>query len=186
MVEQLRGELARVGSHLHAYAGDRERLTQELKAAERRAAEAGSTERARGEELSLMRDLSLAFHQEIARGQAKLAPAPDDAARVVLTFSAREMLDESGVSAEGAKRLERVVKIADSNPERPVIVSVAEVGGEAAPESSLLRLSQLAEALSAAGLSSERVVVSVDAEGSGETEPSVVLTLLMSAEVPPG
>ncbi len=184
VVEQLRGELARTGEHLHAYAGERERLAQELKVAERRAEQAGDAARARGEELLLMRDVSLTFHPEISAGRAKVAPAVDDAARVVLTFSAQEMLGESGVSVEGAERLQRVATIATRDPERPVIVSVAEVGGGAAPESALLRLSQLAEALSAAGLSAERVVVSVDAEGSGETEPSVVLTLLMSAEVP--
>lgn len=172
VVEQLRGELARIGGHLKAYAGDRERLAQELEAKQQQAAALALVERASQAQVLVMRDLALEFHAEIKQGSVKLSSPRGFA---VIELAGSQLYDADGdLNAAGTTLLRRVAKWVKAAPsadadagQASFKLEISERSNNPETESSLLRLSQVAEALAAAGVGSERVTVSVDGEDAG-------------------
>lgn len=165
MVEQLRGELARVGNHLKAFAGERERLAQELAQKESEAHQLAQVERASQAQVLLMRDLTLEFHAEITKGNVRLI---SERGVAVLQFPAGEMYAEDGtLSPGGSQRLTRLAKRTKGSNGVSFKLEIAERGSDAASDSTLLRLSQVAELLAGVGVDSESITVSVDAEDEG-------------------
>lgn len=99
LVEQLRGELARVAQHLKAYSDEKQRLSDALAAAQSRAerlAEAEKTVAARAE---LVRDLSILLHQPIALGSIELGSRDG---RVELLIPKDELGEKPGAAANQA------------------------------------------------------------------------------------
>ena len=87
MVEQLRGELARVGGHLQAFHDDKQKLEALV-----------GVEAARGRELSrLTRDLSLSFPEPLATGDYSLDA---EQGAVVLRLPRAKVLADGAVTAE--------------------------------------------------------------------------------------
>ena len=74
-VEQLRGELSRVGSHLRSFAKDKRRLSAALEQAKVRAQRLSAAEKAAAERGTLVRDLTLLLAGPIRTGKLDLAPA---------------------------------------------------------------------------------------------------------------
>lgn len=169
VVEQLRGELARIGGHLKAYAGDRERLAQELKAKQQQAAALELVERASQAQVLVMRDLAIEFYPEIRQGNVRLSSPRGFA---VVELAGAQLYDADGnLNAAGTTLLRRLAKWVKAAPGGGADASrasfkleVSERSASAETESSLLRLSQVAEALAEAGVGSEGVTVSVDGE----------------------
>lgn len=96
MVEQLRGELARVGGHLQAFHADQQKLEASLTA-----------EAARGRELSrLARDAALAFPEPIATGDYTLDP---EQGAIVLRVPREKLLTEDGSVKPEAEAVLKVV-----------------------------------------------------------------------------
>ena len=169
MVEQLRGELARVGTHLKAFAGERERLAQELKQKEQEAHQLGQVERASQAQVTLMRDLTLEFHAEITKGNVKLT---SERGVAVLQFLASEMYADDGTLATaGSQRLTRIAKRARGGDGVSFKLDISERGSDATADSTLLRLSQVAEALAGVGVDSESITVSVDGDEGAAKKP---------------
>jgi hypothetical protein len=96
MVEQLRGELLRVGGHLQAFHADQQKLEAAL-----------TSEAARGRELSrLARDAALAFPEPIATGDYTLDP---EQGAIVLRVPREKLLTEDGSVKPEAEAVLKVV-----------------------------------------------------------------------------
>ncbi len=183
VVKQLRGELARVGSHLKAFAGERERLAQELKAKEQEAHQLAQVEQASQAQVLLMRDLTLEFHGEITKGNVKLT---SERGVAVLQFPTSEMYTEDGVlSATGSQRLTRVATRARGGSAVSFKLEISERGSDAAADSTLLRLSQVAEALAGVGVDSESITVSVDGDEEATKKPGAKAPRLLVIGISP-
>lgn len=105
LVEQLRGELSRVGGHLQSYHDDNQRLTAEL-----------SSEDARSRALSLVtRDVALALAEPMSAGHLKLDVAPG----AVLVRAPRGYVLEAsgGVKPEAAPLLDAVSQVLERHRE---------------------------------------------------------------------
>ncbi|MCA9626434.1 MAG: hypothetical protein KC766_02155, partial [Myxococcales bacterium] len=183
MVEQLRGELARVGNHLKAYAGERERLAQELEQKQLEAHKLAQVEQASQAQVLLMRDLTLEFHQEITKGNVKLT---SERGVALLQFPASETYAEDGsLSATGRQRLTRIAKRTRGADGVSFKLEIAERGSDAAADSTLLRLSQVAEALAGVGVDSESITVSVDGEDEAGKKPAAKTQRLLVVGISP-
>jgi len=99
MVEQLRGELARVGGHLQSFHDDQQKLTAAL-----------ATEAARGRALSrLSRDAALSMAEPIATGEYTLDAEPSS---VVLRVPREQLLaDDGSVKPEAEPLLKNLVRL---------------------------------------------------------------------------
>jgi hypothetical protein len=105
MVEQLRGELARVGGHLQSYHADKQKLEATLAA-----------EAARGRALArLSRDVTLSLAEPIATGEYTLDAEPQ---HVVLRVPRERLLAEDGaVKPEADALLKAVAQLLTLHPE---------------------------------------------------------------------
>ena len=161
LVDQLRGELARVGEHLHAFANQKAELEQSLDAAEARAGRLAEVERAAARRALAVRDLTLALHEPIARGAVSFSvddgrpvlrmpvdlvyvEGADDVspdARSILAAVARVVLGLEGTQLE----------VTENDAERSRGIS----------DNLLVRLERIAKALTDDGVPQGRVVVAV-------------------------
>jgi hypothetical protein len=142
LVEQLRGELARVGEHMRTFSEQKRELEQALgsgKGAERSARSA-----------RVARDLTLLLHEPIASGALGLDLRDGE---LTLTVADPNQLDEAGLSGpQGAALVRAVARIAELYPEAKIelrergAASAEPVVGRSA------RLEPLIKALNARGL----------------------------------
>lgn len=164
LVDQLRGELGRVGGHLRVYSDQKQRLEAQLRDAELRAAELGELEKSSARRVILVRDLTLTVNPLLASGHARLAVV-DNQPR--LRIAASELFSGGSLKV-GAKQLLQAIGKASAQPAPAVRVSVTERGTET-DDALLVRLAKIAEVLSEGGISSELVTVSIpEAENLGE------------------
>jgi hypothetical protein len=138
MVEQLRGELARAGSHLQAFNDDKQKLEQAL-----------TSETARARALArLSRDVALTFGEPIATGQYTLDA---EQSLLVLRVPRQEVLgDALDVKPEASRLLENVARLMQLHKQAKVRVC------DASAPTDPLRVAQLVAALGERGLGPER------------------------------
>jgi hypothetical protein len=119
MVDQLRGELARVGGHLQAYGDDKQRLETEL-----------GTEAARGRELArLTRDLSLSLPEPLTTGDYSLDA---EQGGVVLRTPRAAVLGQDGaLQPSSATLLKAVTRILELHAQAKLRVEDAAAPGDA-------------------------------------------------------
>lgn len=139
VVEQLRSELARVGSHLQSYRDDKQKLEAELE---------GEAERAR-ELARLARDAALAFSAPVTTGEYGLDAAQD---RVVLRVPREQLIaSDGGVKPEALATLKLVARVLKLHPRSKLSVE----DGAATPDPAVV--GRLVEALGAQGALSDRI-----------------------------
>jgi hypothetical protein len=155
MVEQLRGELARVGGHLQSYHAEKQKLEASLQA-----------ESARGRAFSrLTRDVALALAEPLTTGDYTLDSEPE---HVVLRVSRAKLLADDGTLKPEAEALVKAVtRLLQLHPE-----SKLRVEDTSAPADPIVA-SRVATAL---GVSADRLEAPavVDASAPSAT-PDVVL-----------
>lgn len=138
MVEQLRGELARVGGHLQSYHDDKQKLETAL-----------GTEAERARELSrLARDTALSVGEPLAVGEYALDAERE---RIVLRAPREKVLaDDGSVRPEAAGLLKAVARVLKLHPQSKLRV---EDGAAAADP---IATSKLVAALGEQGMAADR------------------------------
>lgn len=138
MVEQLRGELARVGGHLQVYHDDKRQLetSRELEAR-------------RGRAMTLLaRDVALALFEPVATGEYALDP---EGGGVALRVPREKLLaDDGSVKPEAQPLLRAVAKLMALHPQVRLRVEDTAAQGDA------IAASHLVNELSALGVAGER------------------------------
>lgn len=151
MVEQLRGELARVGGHLQSYHEGQQKLQAALEA-----------ETARGRALSrLTRDVALSLAEPLTTGTYWL---DSDARHVVLRVPRDAVLAQDGnVKPEAAALLKSVTRLLELHPESKLRVEDLSAPGDAVAASRVVAALAIAadriEPLASAEQGSERGTV---------------------------
>lgn len=148
MVEQLRGELARVGGHLQAYHADKQKLEATLAA-----------EAARGRALArLSRDVALSLPEPIATGEYRLDA---EAQQVVLRVPREKLLAEDGaVKPEADVLLKAVARLLTLHPESKLRLE------DAAAPADAIATSRVVAALAALAVPSDRFEPLAEAEAA--------------------
>lgn len=138
MVEQLRGELARVGSHLQAFNDDKQKLEQAL-----------TTETARARALArLSRDVAVAFGEPLATGQYTLDA---EQSSVVLRVPRQEVLNESAdVKPEAGRLLDALAQLLEVHKQAKLRVS------DASAPTDPVRVAKVVEKLTERGVPAQR------------------------------
>jgi hypothetical protein len=138
MVEQLRGELARVGGHLQAYHDDKQKLETALDAAAER-----------GRELArISRDVTALLAQPIGAGEYGLDAERD---RIVLRAPRDKMLAaDGGVSPDSVPLLKAVARVMKLHPKSKLRVEDSSAAADA------IAASKLVAALGELGMTAER------------------------------
>ncbi len=187
LVEQLRGELARVADHLRTFSDQRDSLRSALDAAEDKLARLAEVEQEAAARAVMVRDLALALHRPVATGEVELAVVEG---RPVLRLPAARVIpaaDAAGVDPDGDAMLAAVARVAAAHP--GVSVHVTEVGQVEATEGPEARLGRVSDRLVEHGLAQSQVLVEVPpverselAKALGEAEPGrIELQLLIAA-----
>jgi hypothetical protein len=187
IVEQLRGELARVADHLRTFSDQRDTLRTALDAAEGKLARLAEVEREAAARAVVVRDLAVALHRPVATGEAELALVEG---RPVLRLPAARVVpttDAAGVDPDGDAMLAAVARVAAAHP--GVSVHVTEVGIVGASEAPEARLERVSARLVQHGLAQSQVLVEVPpperselAKALGEAEPGrIEFQLLVAA-----
>lgn len=138
MVEQLRGELARVGNHLQAFHDDKQKLEQAL-----------TTETARARALArLSRDVALTFAPPIATGEYTLDA---EQSLLVLRVPRQGVLDAaSEIKPEAAPLLDDVARLMQLHKQAKLRIC------DASAPTDPLRVAKVVAALGERGLAGER------------------------------
>ena len=144
MVEQLRGELARVGGHLQSYHAEKQKLEANLAA-----------EAARGRALAgLSRDVALTLAEPIATGEYTLDAEPQ---HVVLRVPRERLLAEDGsVKPEADALLKAVARVLSLHPQSKLRLE------DAAAPADALAVSRLVAALGERAVAPDRFEPPVD------------------------
>lgn len=164
LVEQLRGELARVGDHLRAFAEQKRELAAKLDGAEARAKRLEQLEKSASRQVAVVRDVSLLLGEPITTGEVELGIAEG---RPVLAIEhASAFVAGSGDLQPGTRSAAgAVARAARLHPELSIRVSRRAVDEQAA----LSELRKVAEYLESEGVPAARIEVAVEKSGdSGE------------------
>ena len=159
LVDQLRGELERVGDHLRAFADQKQELSEALDAADARIKRLKEAEHESSERAMVVRDLSLLLRDPIATGEVELSM--DDGRPVLRVPSARVFDDKGGVRPEAKALIDAVARASRLHPGSNVAIAERGRSDGETDEQSTLRLKQLSDALSKAGLDARRVTLEV-------------------------
>jgi hypothetical protein len=140
IVEQLRGELARVGSHLQTFHDEKQKLEQSL-----------SAETAHGQALArLSRDVALSFSDPLATGEYSLDTVQDS---LLLRLPNDELLTAGAeLKPDAARVLELVARVMKLHEQAKLRIEDTSRPGDA------LRVAQLVAALGERGVAPERFV----------------------------
>ena len=185
LVEQLRTELGRVGTHLRAYSEQRDAVQASLEAAEAKLAELANVERDAAQRASMVRDLSVALHEPVSAGKLELVLVEGAPALRIdrHQFYRGPAFEEP--APEGEAVLAAVAQVAMAHPE--ATVQVSEVG-TARDEGQSSRLEGLSRRLVAQGVAASHVVVTTPQAGGddlaktlGETGPARVELVILPA-----
>ncbi len=159
MVEQLRGELQRVGGHLQAFHDEKQKLETSLGA-----------EAARGRALAaLARDLALALPEPIGTGEYSLDP--EQAAVVLRVPRSKALADDGSPRPEAEALLKAVSRILALHKTFKLRVEDSSAPGDA------LAVQRVVSALGERGVSAERFEPLLPDAGPAEKidEPELVL-----------
>ena len=154
MVEQLRGELARVGGHLQAFHDDQQKLQNALSAGA-----------ARGRVLaSLSRDAALSMAEPIATGEYTLDPEQNS---IVLRVPREKLLNDDGsVKPEAEPILKNVVQLMQLHKQAKLRVE------DSAREGDAIAVSRLVAALTERAVAAERFEpLAAKAEAAPDSAP---------------
>ena len=159
MVEQLRGELARVGGHLQTFHDDQQKLQAAL-----------ASEAARGRALSrLTRDVALSMAEPIATGEYTLDA---EQSSVVLRVPRDNLLNDDGsVKPDTEPLLKNVVRLMQLHKQAKLRVE------DSAHEGDAIAVSRLVAALTERAVGAERfepLAVKPDAAAGAAPSPSPV------------
>jgi hypothetical protein len=162
LVEQLRGELARVGDHLKAFSDEKQRLADALGVAQQRNERLAEAERTVAARAALVRDLSILLHQPISLGSIELGSRDG---RVELLIPKDELGEKPGAAATQAfAALVRVAQLKTS-----LRFELADATALAAPEP--------------APTSDDSTAKAPTTEGPGAATPSPPLASRVQAEL---
>lgn len=155
LVDQLRGELARVGDHLREYSEQKDRLTQELRAAEERSR--GLDQRSQRLErfASVVRDLSLLEGPAIHAGAVLVG---SDGRDPVLSAPAQALGSGATLTGDAARISKALARLGELHPYVRFVISETASEAEASDPA---RLRALSEALIGQGVASDRVLVAM-------------------------
>jgi hypothetical protein len=162
LVEQLRGELGRVGSNLREYSDQKRELEAALADAETRARRLDAAEQQVSLLVLLMRDVSLALGPEVAKGRAAVTVVEGKPA---VRLPAADVFAAKGaeLSPEVVPVLERLATTIAAHAGSRVELADLSTGDRAA-EDRIARLQRVADVLVARGLGFERIGFAVAPE----------------------
>ncbi|MBX3126748.1 MAG: hypothetical protein KF718_08515 [Polyangiaceae bacterium] len=165
LVEQLRGELGRVGDHLRAFADEKERLSQALLAAEARTERLTEAERKMTERGGVLRDLSVALASALSTGALELEVADG---RILLLVPKDELGEQIGPVAKTAFNA-----VAGIVRARPAVT--LEIQGE--QESDGAQVARVSAELASRGIAGEKIRMSPSAPVGAEGMIVVALSV---------
>jgi hypothetical protein len=154
MVEQLRGELARVGSHLQTFHDDKQKLEQSL-----------SAETAHGQALArLSRDVALSFSDPLATSEYSLDTAQDS---LLLRLPRGDLLtDTAELGSDAPRVLDVVARLLKSHEQAKLRVEDSSAPGDA------VRVQRVVAALTERGVAPERFVALAAADVAPDSAPA--------------
>jgi hypothetical protein len=170
LVEQLRGELSRVGEHLREYSGRKQELEAALGRAEARAKELEAAERGIASKVLVMRDVSLALAEPAAAGKVVITTVEG---KPTVRFDAREVFSGKGteLKSDMVAALERIALAVA--PRGEVHLELSDLSAEAAtPEDRIARLERVADLFSGKGIGFERLGFAVTPAPEAPVGPS--------------
>lgn len=155
LVDQLRGELARVGDHLRMYSEQKDRLAEELRVAEDRSRQLDEKSERVERVASVVRDLSLLEGPAIHAGSILVG---SDGRDPVLSAPAQALGTGATLSADAQRIVKALARLAQLHPYTHFVISqpAAESAGS---DPALLRA--LSAALIGEGVASTRVAVAM-------------------------
>jgi len=174
LVEQLRGELARVGEHLHEYSDRKQELEAALSKAETHAKDLEAAERDLAAKVLVMRDVALALAEPASSGKVVITSV---AGKPTVRFDAHDVFSGKGaeLKPEIVAALERVA--AAVAPQSGVRVELSDLSTDAAtPEDRIARLERVADVFSAKGVGFERVGLAVAPDSPNTAAPAAPTT----------
>ena len=169
LVDQLRGELARVGDHLRMYSEQKDRLAEELRVAEDRSRQLDEKSERVERVASVVRDLSLLEGPAIHTGSILVG---SDGRDPVLSAPAQALGSGSTLSADAQRIVKALARLSELHPYTHFVISQP-ASDSAGSDPALLRA--LSAALIAEGVASTRVAVAMpetpaaDAADGGDT-----------------
>ena len=169
LVDQLRGELARVGDHLRVYSEQKDRLTEELRAAEGRSVQLDARSERLERFAGIVRDLSLLEGPAIHAGAVLVGSNGRDP---MLSAPAQALGSGATLSADADRIVKALARLAELHPYARFVISDTASDVEASDPA---RLRALSAALIAAGVASDRVAVAMPEapqQDEGAPEPS--------------
>lgn len=155
LVEQLRGELARVGEHLREYSGRKQELESALERAEARAKELETAERGIATKVLVMRDVTLALAEPAAAGKVVITTVDG---KPTVRFDAGEVFSGKGadLKPDMTAALERIALAVA--PRGDMHVELSDLSADAtSPEDRIARLERVADLFSGKGIGFERL-----------------------------
>jgi DNA repair exonuclease SbcCD ATPase subunit len=170
LVEQLRGELGRVGEHLREYSGRKQELEAALERAEARAKELETAERGIATKVLVMRDVTLALAEPAAAGKVVITTVDG---KPTVRFDAGEVF--SGKAAElkpdMTAALERIALAVA--PRGDMHVELSDLSADATTsEERIARLERVADLFSGKGIGFERLGFAVTPRPESTTAPT--------------
>ena len=173
VVEQLRGELGRVGDHLRAFAQEKQQIAQALDRAEERAQRLEAFEKTAGRSTLAVRDLSLLLGEPITTGEVELAIV--DARPVLRIEHPSAFVSGSGDLQPGTRSVaSAVARAARLHPELRIRI-FRRAADEAA---ATLELEKVADQLESEGVPAARIEIAVEkadaSSGDGPLEIQLI------------
>lgn len=166
MVEQLRGELARVGGHLQAFHDDKQKLEALV-----------GVEAARGRELSrLSRDVTLSLPEPIATGEYSLDA---EQGAIVLRVPRAKVMSDGAVKPEAEALLKSVARVLSLHKTTKLRVEDSSAPGDA------VAVQRLVAALTERGVGAERFEPLLPDAGPAEKTDEPELAFTFSAPSAP-
>lgn len=155
LVDQLRGELARVGDHLRVYSDEKARLAEELRVAESRSKDLDQAATRVDALTAAVRDLSLLEGESINAGTIALR---GNGKYPVLEVPRQTLAADTHLSVDGQRIVKSLARLSTLHPNLKFVLS--ELGADQSlPDPRLLR--SISEALAAAGVAPDKVIVDV-------------------------
>ncbi len=159
LVDQLRGELARVGDNLRSFADQKQKLADALDAAQAREKRLEEVEHQAAERAMIVRDLSLLLHDPISTGAVELTMVDG---RPVLRIDSARVLAQKNILPQGQKLLSAVVRVIGLHAGSSVTIRELHADAALSEEQETLRLRRLSDALAQQGMGTGRETLYVD------------------------
>lgn len=170
LVDQLRGELARVGDHLRVFSEEKQRLAEELRAAEESIKSIARSKRV----IDVVRDLTLLESRAIHSGIIELT---SDGQHPLVRVPLATLAPHGKLGSDGLTLVKSLASLAKLHPELSFVVSERSSDGQGPTHAAVLR--QVAQALTEQGVAAARVTLDVEqtapAAGQGSARDTEVV-----------